>query len=526
MQKAVNFCIFCCFSLLLSLCASMKIEQILTPGDLHDQQVIANCHPPNYSNPVPKGKYNLIAIGAGAAGLVSAGGAGSLGAKSALIERALTGGDCLNTGCVPSKALIRAARAVYDLRIANEFGVRFTSEPQLDFAAAMERMRRLRARISLTDSVERFRTKYNVDVYLGDARFVSRDAIEVDGKRLEFDRAVIATGGRPAELPIPGLEEAGFYTNETIFKLTALPAHMAVIGGGAIGCELGQAFLRFGCAVTIINDAGQILPREDQDAAMIIHRQLEREGMKIINRAEIVRVETRGEERAIIFLRDGRESEVVCQAMLVAAGRVPNIEGLNLEVAGVNYSRDGVIVDDYLQTSNSRVYAAGDICSKYKFTHAADAMARTVLRNALFFGRSKITVMPWVTYTDPEVAHTGYYEADARDAGFEVATITEHFDDLDRAILDGEDEGFARVHYDRETGRILGGTIVARHAGEMISELTLAITHGLKMRALAKTIHPYPTQAEALRKIGDVYDRTRLRPWLLKLLKGWFAWRR
>jgi pyruvate/2-oxoglutarate dehydrogenase complex dihydrolipoamide dehydrogenase (E3) component len=511
---------------LFTLYASMKIERILTPGDPHDQQVIANCHPPNYSNPVPEGKYNLVAIGAGAAGLVSAGGAGSLGAKSALIERTLTGGDCLNTGCVPSKALIRAGRAVYDLRMANEFGARFTSEPLINFAAAMERTRRLRARISFADSIELFSRKYKVDVFLGDARFISPTAIEVDGKSLVFDRAVIATGGRPAEPPIPGLKEAGFYTNETIFKLTELPSSMVVIGGGATGCELGQAFLRFGCAITIINDASRILAREDEDAAGIVQRQLEREKMTIINRAEILRIESRGNDKAIVFSREGMESEVICQAILLAAGRVPNIEGLNLEVAGVNYSRDGVIVDDCLRTSNRRVYAAGDICSKHKFTHAADAMARSVLRNALFFGHSKITVMPWVTYTDPEVAHTGYYEADARGAGFEVATITEHFGDLDRAILDGEDEGFARVHYDRRTGRILGGTIVARHAGEMISELTLAITHGLKMGALAKTIHPYPTQAEALRKIGDVYNRTQLQPWLLKLLKKWFEWRR
>ncbi len=503
----------------------MKIEQILTPSDPHDQQVIANCHPPDYSNPVPAGRYNLVAIGAGAAGLVSAGGAGSLGAKSALIERALTGGDCLTTGCVPSKALIRAARAVYDLRIANEFGVRFSSEPQIDFAAAMERMRRLRARISLADAVQRFSTKYNVDVYLGAAKFVSTNVIEVDDKRLEFDRAVIATGSRPANPPIPGLQEAGFYTNETIFKLTALPAHMVVIGGGATGCELGQAFLRFGCAITIINDAGQILPREDQDASAIVHRQFEREGMTIINRAEILRVETRGKDRAIVFSRDGLKSEVICQAILLAAGRVPNIEDMNLQAAGVNFSRDGVIVDDHLRTSNRRIYAAGDICSRQKFTHAADAMARTALRNSLFYGHSKVAVMPWVTFTDPEVAHTGYYEADAREAGLDVATITEYFNDLDRAILDGEDHGFARVHYERRTGKILGGTIVARHAGEMISELTLAITSGLKLGALAKTIHPYPTQAEALHKIGDAYSQTQLQPWL-KLLKKWFDWKR
>jgi pyruvate/2-oxoglutarate dehydrogenase complex dihydrolipoamide dehydrogenase (E3) component len=509
-----------------SLRLHMNIEQILAPDDPDDQQVIANCHPPNHSNPIPQGKYNLVAIGGGAAGLVSAGGAGSLGAKSALIERALTGGDCLNTGCVPSKALIRAARAVYDMRIADKFGVRFTSDPQIDFAAAMQRLRRLRARISFADSVERFSSHYNVDVYLGDAKFISPTAIDVEGKTLIFDRAVIATGSRPAEPPIPGLKEAKFYTNETIFKSTALPGQMVVIGGGAIACELGQAFLRFGCGVTIINDVPRILPGEDREAAEIVHRQLEREGMTIINRAKILRIEPGPSDKKILYLHDDRECETVCQAILLAAGRVPNIEGLNLEAAGVNYSDEGVIVDEYLRTSNPRVYAAGDICSKHKFTHAADAMARTVLRNALFFGRGKIPVMPWVIFTDPEIAHTGFHESGARAAGFEVGTITEHFAELDRAILDGEDEGFVKVHYDRGTGKILGGTIVARHAGEMISELTLAITGGMKLGALSKTTHPYPTQAEAMRKIGDVYQRTRLQPWFLKLLKKWFEWRR
>ncbi len=507
---------------------SSTIEHMMLMDDPHDRQVIENCHPPHHVNPTPGGKYNLIAIGAGAAGLVSAGGAGSLGAKSALIERALTGGDCLNTGCVPSKAVIRAARAVYDLRIAREFGVHLSAEPQINFAEAMERMRRLRARISWVDSVARFGGKYNVDVYLGDARFTGPSTIEVDGARLEFDRAVIATGGRPAELPIPGLKEAGCHTNETIFKLRELPRRMVVIGGGPIGCELAQAFLRFGSHVTILNDVAHILPREDPDAAAIVHRQLEHEGMTIINQVRILRVEVRGADRAIVFSRDGRESEIVCDLILTAAGRMPNVEGLNLEAAGVRYSGEGVVVDDYLRTSNPRIYAAGDICSKYKFTHAADATARAALRNALFFGRARSSrlVMPWVTYTDPEVAHAGFYETDARVAGYEVATITESFEELDRAILDGEDEGFARVHYDRKTGKILGGTIVARHAGEMISELTLAITGGLKMGALSNTIHPYPTQAEALRKIGDAFNRTRLTPMLQKLFRKWFAWKR
>jgi pyruvate/2-oxoglutarate dehydrogenase complex dihydrolipoamide dehydrogenase (E3) component len=508
--------------------AAKLIEHMLLADDPHDRVVIENCHPPRYVNPTPAGKYNLIAIGAGAAGLVSAGGAGSLGAKSALIERALTGGDCLNTGCVPSKAVIRAARAAYDVRRAQEFGIHLQAEPVINYAAAMERMRRLRARISFVDAVARFGSKYNVDVYLGEASFINTSTIEVAGQRLEFARAVIATGGRAAELPIPGLKEAGYYTNENIFTLTELPRRMAVIGGGSIGCELAQAFARFGSAVTIINDVARILPREDADAAEIVHRQLTREGLTIINQARILRADKRGAERVIVYERAGQQAEAVCDLILVAAGRVPNVEGLQLEAAGVQYNRAGVLVDDRLRTSNPRIYAAGDVCSQHKFTHAADANARLVLRNALFFGKAKVSslVMPWVTFTDPEVAHVGLYEAEARAAGYDVATLTEPFADVDRAILEGEDEGFARAHYDRKTGRLLGGTIVARHAGEIISELTLAITQGLKPDALANTIHPYPTRADALRKIGDAYNRARLTPAMQKLLAKWVAWRR
>src|SRR5262245_40504069 len=257
------------------------IEEVLSPEDPDDRQVIANCHPPNYVNPKPSGKYNLIAIGAGTAGLVSSGGAGILGAKSALIERRLTGGDCLVTGCVPSKALIRAARAIYDLRLTSSFGIHLNSEPQIDFTRVMERMRRLRARISFVDSIEHFSRKYHVDVYLGEARFAGPRTIEVEGIRLEFDRDVIATGSRPADLPIPGLKDAGYLTNETIFKLTELPRRLVVLGGGPSGCEIAQSFLRFGSAVTIINDVARILARDDIEASQLVHHQFEREGMVI-----------------------------------------------------------------------------------------------------------------------------------------------------------------------------------------------------------------------------------------------------
>ena len=504
------------------------VSHMTLADDPHDRLMIENCHPPRHVNPVPSGKYNLVAIGAGAAGLVSAGGAGGLGAKAAIVERGLMGGDCLVTGCVPSKAVIRAARAVYELRQAKEFGVQLSTEPEIDFAAAMERMRRLRSQISFNDSAARMQEKYGVDVFIGEARFVSPTAIEVSGQRLEFDRAVIATGGRAAELPIPGLKETGCHTNETIFTITELPRRLAVIGGGPIGCELAQAFRRFGSRVTLLNDVEHILPREDRDAAEQVHRQLVAEGMTIINKTKITQVETRGADKVLFYEVSGEQREVVCDVILSAAGRVPNVEGLNLEAAGIAYSREGVTVNDFLQTTNSRVYAAGDICSRFKFTHAADAMARLVIRNALFFGRAKASqlVMPWVTYTDPEIAHVGMYEAEARAAGFDVATITEPLEDNDRAILDGETEGFARVNYDRRSGKILGGTIVARHAGDIISELTLAMTHGLKLGALSTTIHPYPTQASVLQRIGDAYNRTRLSPTISNVFKKWFAWKR
>lgn len=259
-----------------------------------------------------------------------------------------------------------------------------------------------------------------------------------------------------------------------------------------------------------------------------MQKQFQREGMTIINQAQILRGERRGVDRVVSYENNGQSAEVSCDVIPSAVGRVTNVEGLNLEAAGVRYNREGVRVDDRLRRSNPRIFAAGDVCSQYKLKHAADATARLLLRNALFFGNAKASapVVPWRTYTDPEVAHVGYYEAGARAAGFDVATITESFADVDRAILDGEDEGFARVHYDRKTGRILGGTLVARHAGELISELTLAIANGLKLSAPSNTIHPYPTQAEVWRKIGDAYNRTRLTPTLSKLLARWFAWRR
>ena len=504
-----------------------SFEKMMLVDDEHDRRLIENCHPLRWVNPAPVAKYNLVVIGAGTAGLVSAAGAAGLGAKVALIERNLLGGDCLNVGCVPSKGMIRAARAAHDARDASRFGLEITCEPQVAFAGAMERMRKLRAAISDHDSAERFRN-LGVDVFIGRARFTSPSSIDVDGIRLDFNRAVIASGARAAELPVPGLAEVGYLTNETVFTLTELPRRVTVIGAGPIGCELAQAFARFGSQVSLLTDGAEILPKEDRDAAAIVRKQMKHDGVRIVTRAEIQRAEKNGEEKTLVALINGLTAEFRCDAILLAAGRAPNLEGLDLEAARISYTSRGVEVDDRLRTNNPKVYAAGDVCSRYKFTHAADAMARLVIANALFFARRKVSALtiPWCTYTDPEIAHVGYYETDARQAGFAVATLTESMKHVDRAILDGEEEGLARVHYDQKSGKILGGTIVARHAGEMIGELTLAMVAQQKVGVLSSTIHPYPTQAEVLHKIGDAYMRARLTPRLKKTFQTWLRWQR
>jgi pyruvate/2-oxoglutarate dehydrogenase complex dihydrolipoamide dehydrogenase (E3) component len=501
-------------------------QALVAPDDEHNRALVANVHPAHWRNPAPAGKYNLVVLGAGTAGLVSAIGAAGLGAKVALVERHLMGGDCLNVGCVPSKGIIRAARAVAAVREGAAFGVR-AGEVDVDFGAAMERMRRLRAGIAPNDSAQRY-AGLGVDVFFGEARFLGPDAVEVDGQRLRFARAVIATGGRAASPPIPGLDEVGFLTNETIFSLTELPRRLVVVGAGPIGCELAQAFRRFGSEVTIVSLDPRLLPREDGDAAAVLERRFAAEGVTLRLGARIVRAERRAGARAIVFERDGKMEEALGDMILVAVGRAPNVEDLDLEKAGVAYDRRGVQVDDRLRTTNRRVYAAGDVCSAYKFTHAADAMARVVIQNALFFGRKKASalVIPWSTYTDPEIAHVGLHEREAQERGHDFATFTVPLHEVDRAVLDGDTDGFARVHAERRSGRILGATLVAGHAGEMIGEMSLAITAGLSLGDVSRTIHPYPTQAEAWKRLGDAWNRTRLTPRVRRLFERFLAlWR-
>ena len=505
---------------------AMSKDISLQPLDEHDRQLLANVHPPNWVNPQSQARYHLVVIGAGTAGLVSAAGAAALGAKVALVERRFLGGDCLNFGCVPSKALLRAARAIAEVRAAGAFGVQVDGAVRVDFAAVMQRLRRLRAEISPSDSAQRFR-ELGVDLFFGVAHFAGPDRVVLGDTVLPFRRAIIATGTRPTIPPLPGLSEAGFLTNETVFSLSVLPTRLAIIGAGPIGCELAQAFARFGSQVTLIGNHEQILPREDEEAAALLARQLQRDGVELLLASQIQRVESRDGVKVLTVQRHGQIQSISVDAILVAAGRTPNVDDLGLDEARVNFNaKDGVLVSDRLQTSNRRIFAAGDVCSRFKFTHAADAYARIAVQNALFYGRAKASalVIPWCTYTDPEIAHVGLSEKDAREQGTATRTFAQEFRHVDRAIVDGATVGFVKIHVRAGTDQIVGATVVSKHAGDMIGEIALAMTGNLGLKTLAKTVHPYPTHGEALKKIGDAYNKTRLTPTVRWLFETWFRW--
>ncbi len=509
---------------------------LVLPDDEHNRRLVENVHPSNWVNPETRERYNIVVIGAGTAGLVTAVIAAGVGAKVALIERHLMGGDCLNVGCVPSKGVIRAARVWADLKNTEEFGLHIPPGVKYDFGQAMARMRKLRARISHTDSAHRYKS-LGVDVYIGNARFTGHDTVTVEGpggnRTLKFVKAAICTGARAAAPPTPGLQEAGYLTNETVFWLTELPQQVGVIGAGPIGCELAQAFARFGSRVYLVEALHGILPKEDRDAAEIVHASMVRDGIKLLCCGKDLKISKTDGGKRMSVDSHGQHYDVTVDEILVGVGRSPNVEGLGLETVGVEYDKTGVKVNDRLQTTNPRIYAAGDICSKYQFTHAADAMAQIVIQNALFphpfglgYASADSLIMPWCTFTEPEIAHVGMYEADAKTKGLEVETYTYKLDEVDRAILDGEDQGFARVHIQKGTDKILGATIVAAHAGDMISEFSVLMKAGLGAKAVAATIHPYPTQAEVNKKVVNLWRKAHFTEGQKKILRKWFSWTR
>jgi pyruvate/2-oxoglutarate dehydrogenase complex dihydrolipoamide dehydrogenase (E3) component len=499
---------------------------VLEPWDEANRELASLVGPSGWKNPKPASRYNLVVIGAGTAGLVAAAGAAGLGAKVALVERHLLGGDCLHVGCVPSKALLAASRAAAAVRDAHRFGVQVPEGVRVDFSRVMERMRRLRTSIAPNDSARRF-SQLGVDVFFGNARFVDSETVDVDGTRLRFEKAVIATGARAAAPPIPGLDRVPYLTNETLFSLTELPQRFGIIGAGPIGCEMSQAFARFGARVFLVEAMHGILPREDPDASSIVWKAMETDGVELLCCGrDLVLKSGEGGSVLMELHSHGGTTRVEVDQVLVAVGRAPNLEGLDLERVGVAATPKGVVVDDHLRTTNPRIYAAGDVCSPFQFTHAADFMARIVIQNALFWGRAKASALtiPWCTYTDPEIAHVGLYERDARARDMDIRTFTLPLSEVDRAVLEGRPEGLVRVHVRKGTDRIVGATLVAPNAGDMIGELSLAMTHRIGLRGLAAAIHPYPTVGEALRKVGDLYNRSRLTPRTKGILSKILAW--
>ena len=495
----------------------------LSPIDLYNQELINNVHPQTWKNPTPQSKYNMVVIGAGTAGLITAIATASLGGKVALIEKHLMGGDCLNVGCVPSKALISAAKVAYDIQNAESFGFENHGVSAETFPKVMERLRKVRAEISKNDSAKRY-SDLGVDVFIGEGVFTGNNTIQVGNDTLNFKKAVIATGAKAGIPPIPGINTIDFLTNENIFNLTERPEHLIVIGGGPIGCELAQSFRRLGSKVSIIQDK-LFLPLEDPDASKILEEVFQKEGIDVHLNAKITQVEPKSDGQKQITLESNGKT-VVLQGthVLVSAGRTPNVENLGLEKVGVEFDkRFGIKVSDKLQTTNKSIYAAGDCCMQWKFTHAADAAAQIVVQNALFKGNKKISdlTMPWCTYTQPEIAHVGLYERDAKEKNIEIDFFKFDLSENDRAIAEGKTNGFVKVMVKKGTDQILGATIVASNAGDMISEITTAMKAKLGLGGIAGVIHPYPTQADAIKRVAGMYNKTRLTPFVAKILKKW-----
>jgi pyruvate/2-oxoglutarate dehydrogenase complex dihydrolipoamide dehydrogenase (E3) component len=500
------------------------------PLDEHNIKLLDSVHPSAWQDPKAKDKYNLVVIGAGAGGLITAAAAAGMGARVALIESHLLGGDCLNVGCVPSKALLSSAKAISNVKKAEKFGVEINGEIRVNFAKVMERMRKLRAQISPHDSAERF-ASLGIDIFIGKGKFSGKDTVEVNGQVLKFSKAVIATGATAAIPPIPGLDKVSYLTNANIFNLTKLPRRLAIIGAGPIGMELAQAFQRFGSDVTVFTRSDKILSKEDPEAADIVEDSMIKDGVEFKSNVKYKRI-SENDDRSTIsveFEIEHQEESLEFDSILIATGRKPNVCKLGLEVANVEFDkRLGVKVNDYLQSSNSNVFAVGDVASQYQFTHMADFMARIVVRNALFLGRDKVSnlLVPWATYTDPEVAHVGLYEKDLLEREIEYQTFKRDFSDVDRSIVDGDTVGFVKIHVKKGSDEILGATIVGSNAGNMISEVSVAIRSGMGLGKLASVIHPYPTSAEAIRQCGDAYNRTKLTPTVKKFFNRLLSFRR
>jgi dihydrolipoamide dehydrogenase len=474
--------------------------------------------------------YNMVVIGAGSAGLVSAYIASAVNAKVALIEKNKMGGDCLNTGCVPSKALIRSAKILNYFKRAEEFGLE-KQNPQFDFSKVMERVQKVIKEVEPHDSIARY-TELGVDCITGAAEILSPYEVRVNGKILTTKNIVVATGAGPLIPPIPGLEQIKYLTSDNIWKLRELPKRLIILGGGPIGCELAQCFARFGSKVTIVEMSERILAREDADASTFVSDAFKKEFVDIRTSHKALRLEIKDEEKYLICESNGKEVRIAFDEILLALGRRANIKGFGLEKLDVEISKRGTIVaDDYLRTTNfPNIFACGDVTGPYQFTHTASHQAWYVAVNALFspFKKFKVDykVIPWCTFTDPEVARVGLNELEAKEKGIDYEVTKYGIDDLDRAIADSEAHGFVKVLTVPGKDKILGVTIVGNHAGDIIAEYVSAMKFGFGLNKILGTIHIYPTLSEANKSAAGVWKKAHSPQFALRLLRKFHTWRR
>jgi len=476
---------------------------------------------------MPTYDYDMIIIGGGAAGLTVAAGAAQLGAKTALIEKEKLGGDCLYYGCVPSKTLIKAAKVYHYAKNLKAFGLPEVDVPPCDLKSVMDHVRKVIDQVGVHDSVERFEA-IGVKVILGNAEFVSDHEVVVDGKTLSSKRFTIATGSSPMVFPIEGLQETGFLTNVELFSLETLPERLLVLGAGPIGAELAHAFVRLGSQVTLIDILERPLSFEDQDMADVVIKQMVHDGMSLRMGSKAKRAYADGNQKVMIIeTKDGKEEAIGCDEILVATGRRPNVEGLSLEAAGVNYTKKGIGTDLHMQTSQRHIYAAGDVNGKFPFTHIAGAEGSIIVRNGIMHipGKINYNMTPWVTFTDPEIGSIGYNEQRAQQDEVEYDVHSETYEEVDRALAESDYEGKIKILTEAGSDKIIGVQIAGLHAGELIGSSILAVNKHMKLSDLATPIFAYPTLSEIHKKsAGKYYAHKIFSPKVRGILKFIFGY--